>query len=174
MLSKAFDLGEELTLKTIRYPLHPPLWSKYDISSVDLNIVNWNTIKYLNEACDDFSPEIGTLPNNKGGIYLFSIHCPIILGHTEFPAYVGRAQSTDNQNLRKRCREYFTKYLRDDERPKITRMIKYWGKYLYLNYFILDANDDTIDYEKKLINSLLLPFNDAIPDIEIRQAVKAF
>lgn len=174
MLNSAFKLGEELKLRTVPFPLHPNLWSKYDISAVDLSMINWSTIKYLNDEGDGFGPDIGNLPNNEGGIYLFSIHCPVIIGHTEFPVYIGRAQSTKNQNLRKRCREYFTKYAREDERPLITKMIEYWGKYLYLSYFVLDDNQDTIDYEKKLINSLLLPFNNAIPDIEIRQAIKAF
>jgi len=174
MLNSAFERGENLKLKAITYRLDPYLWSKYAISSIDLSKANWKTIKYLNDNGDGFGPEIGTLPNDQGGIYLFSIYCPVILGYTEFPAYIGRAQSTQNQNLRKRCREYLTKFSRNDERPLITKMIKYWGKYLYLSYFVIEQNVDTIDCEKNLINSLLLPFNDEIPDIEIRQAIKAF
>ena len=174
MISSAFDLGEELKLRTVEYPFHPKLWTKYDLSEIDLGIVHWTTIKYLNNDGDDFSSDMNNIPNNQGGIYLFSIHCPVIIGHTEFPAYIGRAQTTKNQNLRKRCREYFTKFLREDERPKITRMFKYWGKHLYLNYFVIADNAVTVDFEKKLINSLLLPFNDAIPELETRQAIKAF
>ena len=107
-------------------------------------------------------------------MYLFFVKCPIITGITEFPFYIGRAQLTDGQNLRKRCREYFTKFARDDERPKTTTMINYWGKELYIAFKVIDGNGGIIDYEKKLINSLLLPMNDAIPDADISASIKAF
>lgn len=93
---------------------------------------------------------------------------------TDFPAYIGRAKLTDAQNIRKRCREYFTKWYRNDERPKITRMIKYWGSDLYLSFIEISENDIIDDYESKLINSLLLPFNTKIPDKETQQAINAF
>ena len=88
--------------------------------------------------------------------------------------YIGRAQFSDNQNLRKRIREYWTKYARDNERPLITKMFKYWSDDLYLSYLPIDNNQGIIDYEAKLINSLLLPFNTEIPDKEIKQAISAF
>jgi hypothetical protein len=150
------------------------MWTKYDLSAIDLNLTNWTTIKYLNDAGTDFHDDIRTLPNDTGGLYLFSINCPVIPGRTEFPAYIGRAKITDRQNLRKRCREYLTKFSRGDERPKITRLFQYWAKDLLLSFMPLDDNDKIVDFEKKLINSLMLPFNDEIPDIEIREAVKAF
>ncbi len=53
-------------------------------------------------------------------------------------------------------------------------MFKYWGKELHLAFLVLDDNMNIIDLEKKLINSLLLPMNDEIPDKEIKQATKAF
>ncbi len=174
MLNSAFSLGEEIKLQTIPYKLHQALWVKYDLTALDLNIENWTTIKYLNEDGTGFSTAIDNLPNDKGGLYMFSINSPVIKGRTEFPAYIGRALLTESQNIRKRCKEYFTKYAREDERPKITTMFKYWSNDLYLSYMLLDENATIIDYEKKLINSLLLPFNDAIPDSEIRPAVKAF
>ena len=105
---------------------------------------------------------------------MFSIGCPIIPGFTEYPVYIGRAQYTGGQNLRKRCKEYFQKYSRQDERPKITRMFKYWAKELFLSFLTIEDNDDTKDFEKKLINSLLLPFNDEIPENNLQQAIKAF
>jgi len=174
MKISAFQLAEEIKLRQVNYKLHSGLWSKYDLSHIDLTFSNWTSIKYLNDDGTDFSEEISLLPDNQGGIYLFYIKCPIISGITEFPFYIGRAQLTDGQNLRKRCREYFTKFAREDERPKITTMINYWGKELYLAFKPIDDNNDIIDYEKKLINSLLLPMNDEIPEKEIKQAVKAF
>lgn len=174
MKISAFNLAEEIKLREIKYMLHDGLWSKYDLTPIDLDFKGWTSIKYLDDFGTDFSTEIDLLPNNKGGLYLFYVKCPIIIGVTEFPFYIGRAQLTQGQNLRKRCREYFTKFAREDERPKITRMIKYWGKDLHLAFKPVDDNPDIIDYEKKLINSLLLPMNDEIPDREIKQAIKAF
>ena len=174
MLNSAFQLGEELTLRTISYKLHPAMWIRYDLSKINLNLSNWTTIKYLNDDGTDFNENIKILPNDKGGLYLFSIYCPIIQGRTEFPAYIGRALLTKGQNLRKRCKEYFQKHYREDERPKITTLFKYWSNDIYLSFLVIDENEDVIDYEKKLINSLLLPFNDEIPEIEIKEAKKAF
>lgn len=174
MLRSAFPLAEEIELRTVEFVLHPVLWQKYDLSAIDLDLSNWTTIRYLNDAGTGFHPDVETLPNDTGGLYLFSINCPVIKGRTEFPAYIGRAQFTPNQNLRKRCRTYFTKYSRDDERPLITKMFRYWAENLLLSYMTFDDNDDIKDFEKKLINSLLLPFNDEIPDTEIGQAVSAF
>ncbi|HCY76479.1 MAG TPA: hypothetical protein DHV28_11210 [Ignavibacteriales bacterium] len=174
MLNSAFQLGEELNLRTISYKLHPTMWSRYDLSKINLNLTNWTTIKYLNDDGTDFHKDIEKLPPGKGGLYMFSIYCPVIQGRTEYPAYIGRALLTEGQNLRKRCKEYFQKYFRDDERPKITTLFTYWSKDIYLSFLAIDENADIIDFEKKLINSLLLPFNDEIPEKDFKQAIKAF
>jgi len=174
MLNSAFDLGEHLKLREISYLVSPILWSKWDIRGFDMRFKNWKTIKFLNLRGDDFNYKITQVPNNKGGLYLFFINCKTIVGITELPLYIGRAQLTDGQNLRKRVREYYTKFAKEDERHKITRMFKYWSHEIHLAYYELDDNLEIIDLEKKLINSLLLPMNDEIPDKEIRQGVKAF
>lgn len=174
MTTSAFDLGEELKKKTLEFKLHQDLWNKYDFGVLDIEFSNWKTIKYLNDDGSGFHDDIAELPNDKGGLYLFTIKCEVINGVTTYPVYVGRAQYTDNQNLRKRCREYFTKFKRDNERPRITKMFKYWSNELYLSFLELDDNVEIIDLEKKIINSLLLPFNTEIPDTEIREAVAAF
>lgn len=174
MISSAFDLGEEISLRTLPYKLHQTLWFRYDLSAIDLSFQNWTTVKYLNDNGTEFHADVSTIPNDKGGLYMFFIKCPVIRGITEFPFYVGRAQLTEGHDLRKRCKVYFSKYSKDDERPKITKMFRYWRKDLFLSYLVLDDNATIVDYEKMLINSLLLPMNDQIPEKEIRQAVKAF
>lgn len=174
MRISAFKLAEEIKLRAIEYKLHNGLWCRYDLSAINLDFHTWTSIKYLNDDASDFSDEINQLPNDQGGLYLFYVKCPIISGITEFPFYVGRAQLTDGQNLRKRCKEYYSKFSRESERPKITKMIEYWGKDLFLAFKIIDNNEDIIDYEKKLINSLLLPMNDEIPETDIKQAIKTF
>ena len=174
MIASAFDLGEKLNNQLVSYYLHKPLWDRFNFPSVNLQFNNWQTIKYLNVNGDDFDAAVDTVPNNSGGLYLFYIKCHILEGITEFPFYIGRAQFTEHQNLRKRVKEYFQHYSKNDERPKITRMFKYWGKELHLAYFILNNNDNIVELERQLINFLLLPMNDEIPDQEIKQAIKAF
>ncbi len=174
MIASAFELGEEIKLRTLEYKVYNPLWIKYPMPAIDISFENWIAFKYLNDSIDGFNPEIENVPENRGGLYLFYAKCPIVSGMTDFPFYIGRALLTEHQNLKKRVKEYFSKFSKDDERPKITKMFKYWSEDLYLAYFVLEENDDVIDLEKKLINSLLLPMNDQIPDQEIRQAVKAF
>lgn len=174
MLKSAFKLGEEIKLRSITYKLFQDLWFRYDLSKIDLNWKNWKTIKYLDDEMTEFNEDISKVPNNLGGIYMFLIKCPIIPGLTEFPMYIGRAQLTKNQNLRKRCKEYLNEYKLDRERAKLTFLFEYWPKEIYLAYLPIGENTEVRDYEKKLINSLLLPLNDKIPDIEIRQGVKAF
>lgn len=174
MTNDAFTLGEEIKKKTVEYRLYKPLWDVCNLSGLDFSFSKWQSIKYLTDSGDKLNDDIKTVPNDKGGIYLFFIKCHIITGITEFPIYIGRAQSSTGQNLRKRVSEYFNKFAREDERPKITRMIKYWGNELYLAYYILDENQAIIDLEKELINSLLLPMNDEIPNQKVKQAIKAF
>lgn len=174
MISSAFDLGENLNNQQISYYLHKPLWDNFNFPGLNLNFANWHSIKYLNPAGDDFDLAVNTIPDNSGGLYLFYLKCEILPGLTEYPFYIGRAQFTEHQNLRKRVKEYFQKFSKNNERPKITKMFKYWGKDLHLAYITLDENEDIVELEKQLINYLLFPMNDEIPDQEIKQAVKAF
>jgi len=174
MTSSAFDLGEDIDKRKVVYNLHPPMWGMYTNKVVAIDFAKWTKIKYLNTRGTALHADVETIPDTSGGLYLFFIKCPIIEGLTEFPLYIGRAQFSGTQNLKKRCKEYYQKYSHSDERPKITRMFKYWSKELYLAYKPLGANRSIVNIEKQLINSLLLPMNDAIPDQIIRQAIKAF
>ncbi len=174
MLANAFLFGEELRLREVPFKLHGTLWSRFKSLNLNLGFEHWEKLKYLNDNADDFNSDINYVPRDKGGLYIFFVKCEIITGLTEYPLYIGRAQLTEHQNLRKRVREYFRKYARNYERPKITRMFKYWSKDLYLAYFPLESNEDIIEIEKQIINCLLLPMNDEIPDTEIKQATQAF
>lgn len=174
MIRSAFTLGEKLKVRNLTYYLYQAHWEKFKLSAIDLSLSKWTTFKYLNSAGTDFNKDIRLLPSDKGGLYLFTVCSPILPGITEFPVYIGRAQLTEGQNLRKRCKEYFLKHRKDSERPLITTMFRYWSKNLYLSFLPLDDNAKIVGYEKKLINSLILPLNDEIPDIELRQSKKAF
>lgn len=174
MNDSAFTLGEKIELRKVEYKLHRDLWTSFNYPNLNLEFENWIKIKYLNEIADGFGDEVENIPNNEGGLYMFYIKCEIISGITEFPLYVGRAQYTEHQNLRKRVKEYFQKYAKNNERPKITRMFKYWDSELHLAYMTLEENEEINELEKQFINSLLLPMNTKIPDTEISQAVNAF
>ncbi len=174
MNGNAFSLGEELELRKIEYKLHRTLWDKFNFPNLDLRFEKWTTLKYLNQNADNFDPAVENIPNDKGGLYLFYVKCEIITGITEFPLYIGRAQYTPTQNLKKRVKTYFQLYNKDNERPRITRMFKYWANDLHLAYTSLEENDEIIDLEKQVINSLLLPMNTEIPNVDVKQAIKAF
>lgn len=174
MTGSAFSLGEELELRKVEYKLHSDLWNKFNFPNLNLKFDNWTKIKYLNANADALEPSVENIPDDKGGLYLFYVKCEVIPGITEYPLYIGRAQFTQNQNLKKRVKEYFQLFSKDNERPKITRMFKYWANDLYLAYTTLEENEEIKDLEKHLINSLLLPMNTEIPDVEVKQAIKAF
>ena len=174
MLDSAFDLGEELNNRKIYYYIHIPLWNQFNYPHLSFDFDNWDKIKYLNDLGTDLSNEIDNVPNNSGGLYIFYVKCKIIPGLTEYPLYIGRAQMTTGQNLRKRVKEYWQHFRLSNERPKITRMIKYWGNDLFLAYYPIFDNDQIINLEKDIINSTLFAMNDQIPDKEIKQAISAF
>lgn len=174
MNDSAFLLGEELELRKVEYKLHRDLWSQFNFPNLDLSFENWVKIKYLNANANALDVQVENVPNNSGGLYMFYVKCEIISGITEYPLYIGRAQYTEHQNLRKRVKEYFQKYAKNNERPRITKMFKYWASELLLAYIPLEENEGINELEKQFINSLLLPMNTKIPDTEISQAINAF
>jgi len=174
MNDSAFLLGEELELRKVEYKLHRAIWNQFNFQNLDLKFENWVKIKYLNANANALDGQVENVPNGTGGLYMFYVKCEIISGITEYPLYVGRAQYTEHQNLRKRVKEYFQKYSKNNERPRITKMFKYWASDLYLAYIPLEENEGINELEKQFINSLLLPMNTRIPDTEISQAINAF
>jgi excinuclease UvrABC nuclease subunit len=155
----------------LRFMLNTTLWDSFD--SGVLGVISpshsWNEVKLL--APDGKrNPQLNTIPNDKGGIYLFLVKSNIIPESHLYLMYVGRAHISTTQNLRKRCSQYPV----EKKRPKIKRMIEQWGKYLYIKYLPLENNTTIDNVESELINKILPPFNDEIPDQKISAAVKAF
>jgi len=171
---EAFNLRGKIAEHRISFDLCTPLWEDFDNSKMNALNAKWRDIKFLNELGTDISDDVKALPNDKGGLYIFVIKCPILLSTSEYLAYIGRAQLTQSHSLRVRCRKYLYEYCSETGRPKITTMIGMWGKYLHLRYAVIDENDDTVSIEAGLINSILPPFNDEIPNKIIRDAVAAF
>lgn len=174
MRQKAFILSDNIKTHEVIYRLYPGLWNQFDYTLIEKINPVWNEVKFLNADGDDISDEMKSLPNDHGGIYIFVIKNNILPNSSEYLAYIGRAQFSDNHNLKIRCRKYFYEYLGENGRSKIIRMIGKWGNQLYVKYAEIDNNNDTIKLEADLINAILPPFNDAIPEKTIRQAVNAF
>lgn len=174
MLGEAFHLGEQIKLHTFEFKLCPQLWSEFNVEDNIINALEWNETKFLNDDGNDFSDEVKNLPNDSGGIYIFIIRCHVLKEISEYLAYIGRAQFTESHNLRVRCKRYLTQYLNEKERPKITTLINYYKDHLFLRYTKVPDNDLIVRLEAELINSILPPFNDEIPDKIVRQAIDAF
>ncbi len=174
MDQQAFDLGDEINKHKVSFRLHPVLWDSFIFERFNLYEYEWKEVKLLNDNADDLHESVNSLPRDKGGIYLFMIKSSVLPKSSEYLVYVGRAQLTGEQNLRDRIKQYYYKYYKHKERPKITRLIDSWGANLYVRYIELVDNDAIVDLEARLINSLLPPFNDEIPEKTIRHAVQAF
>lgn len=157
----------------VTYYHNPNRWIENEVeanNSIRLH-QNWSDeIKYLNDTNDNVSDSINMLPTNTGGIYIFYIKGLNLSFIENYIVYIGRCKITQNQNIRKRAKEYFS-----DNRPQITRLFKHWKQYIYYRYYP-ETNNDLIDsLETKLIRSILPPLNEKIPDrIEIQNTVPAF
>jgi hypothetical protein len=153
----------------------PERWISIDKTDIDIPLNDWsNEIKFLSDNEMDVSDDMKKLPDNCGGIYLFFIKGLILPNYETYLAYIGRAQFTQKQNLKVRCNSYYYEFFKDDTRPKIARLIKKWGKYLYLRYYASNDNLHIKRLEAKLINGILPPFNDEIPNLIIHEPQPAF
>ena len=169
------DFGSELNSHKVEFHLYPINWDRFkSIKTINIRKTHWKETKYLNDSGRDLNANVKRINNKTGGIYLFVIKSEVLPKISEYLVYIGRAQYTNTHNLRVRVKKYFKEYMSDYERPKIVRMMTSWGNNLYLKYVEINDNDVIIKLEARLINTLLPPFNDEIPDKKIRKAIKAF
>ena len=167
------DLIQNLRNKKFQIELPSHLWRTFnpDILKI-LQTAKWNTFKYFS-SYGIIGDAISSVNNKKGGIYIFYVDPQIVPERQRILMYVGEAQITANQNLRKRISEYKSYLPPDYSRPKISTMLQQWWEDLYCSYIELDDNELIMQIETELINKLILPFNDKIPDKKIGFAVKA-
>lgn len=166
---------EDNKLFDVVYYHTPERWKAVSLDGIDFVNDNWShEIKFLSENGVDISQDIKNIPTNQGGIYFFFIKGILIPNFETYLAYIGRAQYTENQNLRKRCCSYYYEYFKLNSRPKISRMIEKWGKHLYLRYYPSVDNEFIRKVEAKLINGILPPFNDEIPEMKVNKPEPAF
>ena len=152
----------------INFIINPTFWENIDDSVKSVVNTKWEEIKFFTDEKEQNS-QINLLPNDKGGIYIFVVKPNIIPDTHLYIMYIGRAHISSSQNLRKRCKCYY-----NESRPKLKRMIEHWWKYIYVRYLPLENNDLINKVEAELINKIVPPCNDEIPNQEIRNAVKAF
>lgn len=148
--------------------INPFAWE--DVAEINhhINFNDFEEIKYMKYDLNRYADELKELPDDSGGIYFFYIKNPIIPDMINYLVYIGRAKYTKDQNLKKRCREYFYDYknVKDDDSDRVQTvrsMIKKWGHYLYLKYIKLDDNKMIESLESLLINNIRPPFNSQIP-----------
>lgn len=165
---REIDIFDNFSDYKIPFVINPKLWKRIDNELIKCIREEWNEVKFLDEN-RQLSSQLNNIPNDKGGLYIFIAKTDIIPASHIYIMYIGRAKITQSQNLRKRCKEYG-----NAKRPKIKRMVQSWGEHLYIRYYPMIDNNKIDDLEKELINNIIPPFNDEIPDKETRDKVKAF
>lgn len=153
----------------------PELWERFkcdDIPEADFN--NWREVKMLDEH-GKLSLDLENIPNEYGGIYIYSIVPNVVKGCGSYIMYVGMASKTPHENLRSRVKSY--KYQMDDDytRDRIHELFSKWGNYVVVYYLPMDADEETIQLlEDRLIACFLPPCNADIRDVVVKRKVKAF
>lgn len=168
------DLNGVIKDYDCKYYLYPKLWKKNKAITSSLNNPDqWSDyIKYLNNK-NQVSEEIKNIPNNCGGIYIFFIQGDS-LPFERYLVYIGRAQITRSENLRKRLKSYLPESKSKDGRVKIIRLFKHWKKHLYIRYYKSIENDFINKNESALIHAILPPFNSELTEYKFQEPVKAF
>lgn len=166
------DMCLDISEKQLRFTLNPDaVWEEFDVKlKLLIDKTEWQEVKFLDDSYKGLHSSMRNLPNKKGGVYVFVLKPEIIPATHLYILYIGRARYTSNQNLRKRCRQYFS----DNKRPKINRMKTTWGNHLYIRYLPLEDNNIIDEMEKALINAILPPCNDEIPSKRLMRSIKAF
>lgn len=159
----------------IYYP-DPNRWKECRDSTLPFTSeAGWsNYIKYLDDN-GEISKEIREVSRQQGGIYVFFIQGETLPFCERYLAYIGRAQSTNDQSIGKRLCEYLRESKKGSARPLILRLFKYWKDQLYVRYFLSDDNTFIVNGESALIKSIFPPFNDDMPEsVVIKEPQKAF
>lgn len=159
-MSQNVDIFEESLLFQIEFELNINKWATMDEDIKALVSSGWKCVKYLNEDSTAVHTDVYSIPNDCGGIYIFMLKPDIVPNKHRYIMYIGRAHRASNYSLRKRCVTYI-----NDTRPKVARMMRRWGKELYLYYLPIHNTDAYIDkVEKELLRVIIPPMNSQIPE----------
>ena len=166
----------DITAFQKRFYLIPELWGKFrfdDLNNVDFG--KWKKIKLMDDSGAFLEKEIKKIPTGYGGIYIYCIQSNIVNDFDSYVMYVGMASKTKTQNLRRRVSSYRSEVGSTYTRDRIHNLFIRWGKYVYVYYLPVDADNKTIEeLETRLIGCLIPPCNAEIQDASVKRKVKAF
>lgn len=155
------------------YTMAPQLWSRFNIDDLtNVDFEKWQTIKLIKDSSGQFSDKVNTVPDDVGGIYVYSIEPHIIPNCGSYIMYIGM---TSQQSLRKRVKQYQRETGNNYNREKLHRLFVKWGEYIYLHFLPIEATNETIEaVEDRLIATLTPPCNAKIRVESVKRAVRAF
>ena len=131
--------------------LSPELWEKFDLDGVDVDYSKWKRVKMV-DVNGDISSETNNIPNEYGGIYVYSIVTPMIPNGGNYLMYIGKATKTENENLRARVRSYKKQFGDNYSRSKLHALFTKWGQYIYVYYLPMSTTaKDITELEDRLI-----------------------
>jgi len=164
----------EVKNNTLKMALIPSRWREFD-NFLSISKASWRELKYY---ADDGSvnTDLSTIPNDKGGIYVYVVKTGLPLNYSEIIMYVGRAQNNeDTQNLRKRVMHYSSE-AKDIYRGRksIRDLFNKYKEYLYVDYLPLEHNEDIEKLEKEIIAGIVPPFNDDVIQKSLKEGKKMF
>lgn len=142
---KKIDVVQNLHDMTWPFCLSTELWEKLRGLPPRIDLNRLKRIKYFDNDNDSLAKEVENLPENQGGIYIYSIENSFLpLG--SYIMYVGRARKTDNHNLKARAKSHYSKYRQHEENERLERVFDNWKPYVYISYLPIEGND-MIDLE---------------------------
>lgn len=158
-----------------RFLLVPELWEKFTTSDLsDVDFSKWEIAKMMDDD-GGLSDDTKKIPTAHGGIYVYTILPKVVPQCGEYIMYVGMASKTHSENLRSRVRSYQKQFGESYTRDRIHNLFVNWGKYVYVHYLPVSADEKTIlELETRLIACLIPPCNSDIRDAEVKKRVKAF
>ena len=171
---KKIDVVQNLQSMTWEFCLSTELWEKYVNDSFVVDLNQMKKIKYFDDNSNKLSEEVNNLPNDSGGVYIYSIENGIFPFLGSYIMYVGRARKTKLENLRTRAKSHFSQYKRHEENERLERLFDNWEQYVYLSYLPIEGNDMIDLVEDQLIMALTPPCNKEYPAPKVRRKLSAF
>lgn len=130
----------------------------------------WDSVKY-GEA------EIDRVPDDKRGIYAFSIHHPSqVLPPHGYILYIGIAGRKSERSLKARYKDYLNPR-KVVKRDRIARMIGTWHEVLRFHFAPIDdamTSEQLEKLERDLNTALLPPFSEGDLEADTKKKRRAF
>lgn len=143
---------------------------KLAFDSFNVASLNWDSIKYG-------STEIDKIPEDKRGVYAFSISQPSqVLPPNGHILYIGIAGRRSDRSLKARYKDYLNPQ-KVIKRARIARMIGTWHNVLRFHFAPIDDSMTSAELEqleKDLNTALLPPFSEGDLEADTKMKRRAF